>query len=207
MTDSRGGEYERTSEWVEYNDLSDSDGDGNNATFTTPMYNYPQVNFSDESVFVECDSSNNKQCMISSAAKRDVFTGLCVPRTGNSECSKFDSLPNVGYSCSLESGICEASGSCDNNDNCEVADAARCDIDVDTGLGLCVSCDDDSQCSNEKFEITGVDYFCSSLGVCEDKDRREGYFYRSDTGDPDSTYPNPINNYIESESKNYNVIF
>jgi len=238
VTDSRGGGYKRTSEWVEYNDLTDSDGDGNSTTFTTPMYKYPQVDFSaisdsgsdclyetsyehtgaevkcdfgenimfsDESVFVvNCDNPDDSQCVNLNAVNCDVGEGQCVSCLIDDDCSKFNS-GGVSYSCVNE--VCEASGSCVDDNDCQAADVARCDIDIDTGIGLCVGCDDDSQCSNDKFGTTGVDYFCSSIGACEDKDRWEWYFYGIDTGDPDSIDPNPINNYIESESKTYNVIF
>ena len=223
VTDSRGGGYEKTSDWVEYNDSSDSDGDGDSATFTTPIYKYPQVDFSatpdysevvsclyetgyetigaedmcaygenivfsDDSIFINCNSPNNKQCITSSAVNCDVSTGFCVACTIDNDCNKFNS--SLSYSCIDE--ICEPSGSCADDIDCKTADAAKCDIDA----GLCVACDDDTQCSNDKFGTTGVDYFCSNIGKCDNKDYREWYFYGSDAGDPDSVDSNPINNYI-----------
>ena len=232
VTDNRGGGYGRTTDWVQYNDPSDSDGDGNNETFTTPIYEYPQIDFSaisdsdtdclyktgheytgnedrcdfgenitffDDSAFVNCDNSNNEQCITASVSECDVSTGLCIPCSGNSVCVKF----GAGYKC--EEGVCNPPDGfvCDPellSNDCKTADAAKCDE------GTCVPCDDDAQCSNEKFGTADIDYFCNAVGECDNENRREWYFYGTDVGIPDSVDINPINNYIESESKIYNVI-
>ena len=222
-TDDRTGGYAKTSEWVE--------GD----LFTTPAYKFPQIEFSanldsdpgkdcflggckfgedivfhdDTTFFVSCDNSDNKQCLSVDAAKCDVSKGQCVPCSGNYECNKFESPSEIQYFCNTESGICETPDSCvdsdaanNDDDNCKSADAAKCDADS----GQCVACDNDLQCTDEKFDTVGIDYFCNNEGVCEDKKHRKWWFYGNNALDVDSTDPNPINNYVESVYDNYDVI-
>lgn len=213
-TDNKTGGYAKTSEWVE--------GD----LFITPAYKFPRVEFSanldidpgkdclpegcnfgedivfhDDTVFfVSCNSSNNKQCLSVNAAKCDVGEGQCVSCSGSFECSKFNSLPNIGYSC--VAGICEGSGSCASDDDCKSADYAKCDVDS----GQCLVCDTDLQCA--KFTIedeygNDVGYICNA-GKCEFPSHREWDFYGY--GVIGSADPNPINNYIESVYDEYDVI-
>lgn len=221
VTDDRGNGYEQSTDWTE------------GPSFGTPEYKYPRVDFeavpdyttptclfdvgysyqggesrcdfgenvvfADNSIFVECNDASNKQCLTAVAAKCDMANNKCVPCESNSECVKFNSLPNVSYSCNLGSGVCEVLGTCVSDDDCKTADAAKCD----TGLGLCIFCDDDLQCTNSKFVTTGVDYFCSNSGKCEDRERRSWYFYSNDGGVSDSSSSDPINNYIESVVDSY----
>lgn len=219
VTDNRGEGYEKTSDWEE------------GPQFTTPIYEYPRVDFSaipdysieclyetgyehtgtedrcdfgenitffDESIFVNCDNSDDKQCIIANAAKCDVASGLCVACESDSSCAKF----GLGYKC--EGGVCNPPDGfvCLSDSDCKRADAAKCDMDT----AQCAACDDDSQCPSDKFDIAGIDFFCNNGGKCEDKDHREWYFYGADVGEPDSIDLNPINNYIESVTDNYNVI-
>ncbi len=215
VTDDRSGGYEQTTEWEK------------GPSFSTPEYKYPQVDFSaipdhsseclyeigysgvedrcdfgeditfsDDSDFVECTIFDDR-CLTSGAAKCNDVNNICVPCGDNNECDKFNS-GSVSYSC--EGGICEASGSCVADDDCKVADAAKCDIDS----GLCVFCDDDLQCTNDKFGTAGVDYFCNSNGKCEDREHRKWYFYND--LNIDSTDSNPVNNYIDSVVDSYVVI-
>lgn len=212
VTDDRGGEYGQTTNWEE------------GPSFITPDYKYPQIEFSvtphysnkclyeigysdakercdfgedlmfsaSESTFIECTDANNKQCLTTNAAKCDTADNKCVSCENNSECVKFKSLPNVDYSCNIENGICEASGSCVDDNDCRAVNAARCDIDS----GSCVICINNSQCVNEKFGTTDIEYFCNSEGKCEDREHRKWYFF-GDTN-IDSINPYPVNNYIES---------
>ena len=158
VTDDRESGYERTTEWEV------------GPAFVTPLYEYPQVDFivipdysnpclyetdyegaadtcdwgenitfsSAGSVFVECADSNNEQCLTTMSAKCDVTNKACVSCVDDSQCAKFD-VGGISYSCLA--GVCEISGSCVTNDDCLAADIARCDT------GLCVACDDDSQCA------------------------------------------------------------
>jgi len=208
-TDSKLGGYAKTSEWIE--------GD----LFITPAYKFPRVEFSanldidpgkdclpkgcnfgedivfhDDTVFfVSCNSSNNKQCLNTDAAKCDVGEGQCVSCSGNSECFKFDSLPNINYSC--VAGICEGSGSCVDDNDCKSADYAKCDV----GSGQCVACDDNLQC--EQFILESEYYICNA-GKCEFPSHRTWDFYGY--GVIGSADPNPINNYVESVYDDYDVI-
>ncbi|MEA1937416.1 MAG: LamG-like jellyroll fold domain-containing protein [Patescibacteria group bacterium] len=216
VTDNRGGGYEQSTDWIE------------GPSFDTPEYKYPQVDFSaisdhsgnclygfeffgaenrcdfgeditfsdDCENLVECTSSNNKQCLSTNFAKCNLVNNLCVSCEDNSECVKFNS-PNVSYSCNIESGICEASGSCLTSDDCKAVDIARCDT------GVCILCDDDSQCTNSKFGTVDIDYFCNSSGKCEDRESRRWYFY--DSININSNDPNPVNNYINSSVDTYIV--
>ena len=226
VTDSRSGGYEKTSVWVEYDDLDDSDGDGNSKTFTTPIHEYPQVDFSatphysedclyevdyeftgfedecdygeditfsDSSTYANCDNPDNHQCITSTAVKCDTSVGFCVACSNEFDCSKFNT--SVSYSC--VAGICEPSGSCGSDADCRTADAAKCEIDIESEIGLCVACNDDLQCSNEKLGTTGIDYFCNSAGECDDKNHREWYFYGTDADDPYEIDPNPVGNYVD----------
>jgi hypothetical protein len=223
VTDDRGGGYKQTTDWEE------------GPPFTTPLYEFPQVDFSadpdysenclyeiddtggnvcdygenitfyDNSTFIECIDPDNKECLTAVAAKCDLDNNICAPCEGNFECQKFNS-GGTNYSCNIGNGICETSDSCGIDNDCEAADFARCDIDPDTGIGLCAACDNDLQCTNDKFDTTGIDYFCNNEGVCEDKEHRKWWFYSDDSLDVDSRDPEPINNYIESELSDYNVI-
>ncbi|MCK4892154.1 MAG: hypothetical protein KAS78_05800 [Candidatus Pacebacteria bacterium] len=215
VTDNKTGGYAKTSEWVE--------GD----LFTTPVYKLPQIEFSannldlggnpdkdcfleecnfgedivfhdDTALFASCNSSSDKQCLSVDAAKCDVSEGQCVSCSDNSECSKFNSLPNIHYSCIA--GICEIFGSCASDDDCKSVDTAKCDSSA------CVACDTDLQCAQFTIEDeygNDIGYICNA-GKCEFPNHRTWDFYSY--GVIGSTYPDPINNYVESVYNNYDVI-
>jgi len=209
VTDDRGGGYEQTTSWEEGPQFTTPTYEYPQIDFNaTPDHSSEclyevgysgvadkcdfgeDIIFSDNSTFVECNNSDNAQCVVASAARCDTNNWLCVACDNDSQCVKF----GAGYKC--EGGVCNPPEGfvCATDNDCMTAEAAKCEE------GICVACDDDSQCSNV---VSG--YVCRSNGVCEDPDRREWYFYSNYGGTLNSADPYPVNNYIESVVDSYIV--